>query len=267
MTALSLQVQAVGLSAPGLENWAQARQTLQGEAGYRGAADYKFPAPSKLPANERRRATPLTRLAFAACEDALQSLAEPLPSMRSVFASCSGDMDVINSICRGLCANPIALSPMQFHNSVHNAPAGYWSIAGSDHSASTSISAYDASFAAGLLESALQLHDDPSQALLLVCYDVATPAPLHAARPVSLPFASAWLLGANMRQKPLAQLQLRSEPGDLAETVLEGELEKLRLQNPAARALPLLQLLAQGQTGELILGGKRSALRVTVAAS
>ena len=189
---MQLQLLNVGLCAPGLSDWQQAQPVLRADQPWSADEAFKFPPPGRLPRNERRRATPLTRLAFAACDDALRGYQEEAPP-QSIFASCSGDMDVIDGICRGLSAEAIALSPMQFHNSVHNAPAGYWSIASADRKPSISLSAYQGTFAAGLLEAAMQLLDQPAQPVLLVCYDVATVAPMSSARAVTQAFASAWL--------------------------------------------------------------------------
>ena len=62
--------------------------------------------------------------------------------------------DITHQICEALARPEREVSPTSFHNSVHNAPAGYWSIATGSRLASTSICAYDVSFAAGLLEAA-----------------------------------------------------------------------------------------------------------------
>ncbi len=51
---------------------------------------------------------------------------EPMPA---VFACSGGDTDVINRLCSALMLPGCPVSPQQFVNSVHNAPAGYWSIA------------------------------------------------------------------------------------------------------------------------------------------
>ena len=248
MTAL--QILGVGVCAPGLPNWADAQAVLRGDTPWLGDADFKFPPPPRLPRNERRRATPLTRLAFAACDDALAAWPQAAPP-QSIFASCSGDMDVIDGICRGLSAESIALSPMQFHNSVHNAAAGYWSIASGDRKPSISLSAFDGSFAAGLMEAVMQLHEQPEQPVLMVCYDVATVSPMRSARDVSLPFASAWLLGSG-GSKGLGRLEL-SPAEKVDATACPAALEPLRCSNPAALALPLLRSVARAESAKIIV--------------
>ncbi len=246
----ALKLMAVGVCAPGLPDWQSAQPVLQGQQAWAAEEDFRFPPPPRLPRNERRRATPLTRLAFAASEDALSAWGDQAPP-QSIFASCSGDMDIIDGICRGLSAETIALSPMQFHNSVHNAPAGYWSIASADRKPSISLSAFDGSFAAGLLEASMLLTENPQQPVLLVCYDVATVAPMRSARAVSQPFASAWLLGAEA-PAALGTLQLATQSQGTA-TPCPNNLEDLRQSNPAALALPLLCAVARRKTQALLL--------------
>lgn len=258
----NMQVLGVGLCAPGLPDWSQAQAVLRGERPWLADDDFKFPPPPRLPRNERRRATPLTRLAFAACDDALINWPAGAIPPQCIFASCSGDMDIIDGICRGLSADNIALSPMQFHNSVHNAPAGYWSIASADRKPSISLSAYEGSFAAGLLEAAMQLAEQPEQTVLMVCYDVATVTPMRSARAVTQPFASAWLL-ASEQAAGLATLHLQAH-AEGAISPCDGSLESLRQSNPAALALPLLAALARGQSAKLRLPGSPQPLQLSV---
>ncbi|MEC9406730.1 MAG: beta-ketoacyl synthase chain length factor [Pseudomonadota bacterium] len=252
MSRLSIELEAVGLFAPGWPDWAAARDCLRGQAPVPDMTDVeRYPPPAGLPKNERRRSSRITRIAFAACEDALAASSRDRSALRTVFASCSGDMDIVDDICRALTREPVALSPTQFHNSVHNASAGYWGIANAARVASTSLSAYDASLAAGLVEAALQLHDQPDAPVLMVCFDVMTQPPLSLARPVSIPFAVAWLLGRDPTCS-LGQLTLNpfAAPG---ETALQGALESMRRANPAARALPLLEPVARQTAGTVTL--------------
>ncbi|MCP3850831.1 MAG: beta-ketoacyl synthase chain length factor [Gammaproteobacteria bacterium] len=68
--------------------------------------------------------------------------------------------------------------PTRFHNSAHNAPAGYWSIATKSQTASTSITAYRNSLSASLLEALMQLNasdNNQQRDCLLVCYDEIPP--------------------------------------------------------------------------------------------
>src|SRR6185437_4923435 len=99
-----------------------------------------------------------------------------------------------NEICMTLASGERQLSPTRFHNSVHNAASGYWSIAAAATSASSVLCAYDASFGAGLLEALTQVVVDRTS-VLLVAYDAGYPEPLRAARPIPDAFGVAMVLG------------------------------------------------------------------------
>jgi len=150
------------------------------------------------------------------------------------------------------------VSPQQFVNSVHNAPAGYWSIAERNNAPTMSLSAYDASFTAGLIEAAVQIRAGREQ-VLLIAYDVPAPMPLWSFRPLTAPFAVAMLLTApDVEVDALARLELRlgkdAFGDDAPETTLgQPELESLRLGNPAARSLPILEAVACQRTADLTL--------------
>ena len=107
------------------------------------------------------------------------------------------------------------VSPTRFHNSVHNAPAGYWSIATGARGPSTSLCAHESSFAAGLLEAAIQAHAEATR-VLLIAYDLPHPFPLSAVAPVSAPFGVALLLAparlGRLDRAPRARRRARRPP-------------------------------------------------------
>jgi len=92
------------------------------------------------------------------------------------------------------------ISPTRFHNSVHNVAAGYWGIATGAMSTSSVLSAFDASFGAGLLEALAQVVVDDTRTVLLAC-DTAYPEPLYSARPIPDAFGIALVLGAKPQRK------------------------------------------------------------------
>ncbi|MDB5374058.1 MAG: hypothetical protein JWP04_2700, partial [Belnapia sp.] len=166
-------------------------------------------------------------------------------ALETVFASGNGDGAVVCSILDALHAPDVAVSPTLFHNSVHNAAAGYWHIAVGSTLPSVSLGGHDGAFAAGLL-AAMGNVATRGRAVLLCAYDTPLPAPLGAVRATAFPFATACLLRPGP-EGALAALELRYvaeplPPGPPAEG-LEG-LDALALGNPAARALPLLRALA-----------------------
>ena len=153
--------------------------------------------------------------------------------------------------CLALAATPRFISPTDFHNSVNNAAAGYWSIATGARTPSTTISAYEGTFAAGLVEAWSQVLVEECDALL-VAFDLPGPAPLSSGSGIAHPAAAALLLTRQRTARSMAALSCN--PTSEGETKLEDRaLELLRLGNPAARALPLLQTLAQRLFGSLVL--------------
>jgi len=143
------------------------------------------------------------------------------------------------------------VSPTRFANSVHNAAAGYWSIATGAMAESNVLCAFDASFNAGLLEALSQVMVDGAP-VLLVAYDSEYPQPLHAKRPLPDAFGVAMVLTPQRRASSSARLDamLTDEAFD---RMADPALEALRSAIPAARSLPLLRLLAQGQAGRTVL--------------
>jgi hypothetical protein len=243
-------IDAVGLAAPGLPSWREGRATLRGETAFAAAALSPH-TPAMLPLNERRRASPVVRLAFRAAEDALQGTALPATSLATVFASAYTDLAILHRICLALAATPRFISPTDFHNSVNNAAAGYWSIATGAGTASTTISAHDGTFAEGLTEACSQVLVDGCDALL-VAFDLPGPEPLNPGASMAHPTATALVLTRERTARSMAALICTATSA--AETRLEeNALEQLRLGNPAARALPLIQKLAVQRFGSVVL--------------
>jgi hypothetical protein len=243
-------IETVGFAAPGLPTWQAARATLRGESIF-VPAPLPPHTPAMLPLNERRRATPAIRMAFRAAEDAMQGTTLSAASLATVFASSEADAVIIHRICLALTATPRLISPTDFHNSVHNAAAGYWSIAAGARAASTSICAYDGSFAAGLFEACSQVLVD-GRDVLLVAFDLSEPLPMLARRAITGSAAAALVLTREPTERSMAALTCRASAE--AETTLdESALELMRLGNPAARALPLIQSLALQRPGPVFL--------------
>ncbi len=262
---MKIWINAVGLAARGLDGWQRSQAVLRGEQPYEPRELDKY-APLLLPPNERRRATRMVRLAFRACEDMMNNARGDIAvaECAAVFASSGGDFPIVDQICTALCQPERQVSPTQFHNSVHNSAAGYWSLATGSRAPSTSLSAFDDSFYAGFLE-AVNLCTVEQIPTILAVYDIAPPEPLQSKRPVSEDFGLALLLAPQQSPGALFALEVRRMqpcPSTAAENAL---LEPLRGKNPAARALPLLELLAGKKTGEIVLSGEHSpALNIEV---
>jgi hypothetical protein len=245
-----LAIEGVALIGPGLADWAAAREVLAGRSPYVPAATV-IPAPALLPANERRRSGVTVKVALAAGAAALAACGREPAGMASVFASSAADGDTCHAICEQLAGSDRMISPTRFHNSVHNAPAGYWSIATRSMAPSTSVCAFDASFGAGLLEAAA-LVLARGDAVLLIAYDAPYPEPLRTKRPVPDAFGLGMVLAPAGSARAQSELRLQLGEG-LPAALADPALEALRRTIPTARALPLLGLLARGERGTAAL--------------
>lgn len=245
-------VESVGLAAPGLDGWTASLPILRGE---QACVLQELPAyqPNLLPPNERRRATAAVRLAFRVAEYAVSRSEFSPAEFASVFASSEADTGILHRLCTALADEARAVSPTDFHNSVHNAAAGYWSIATAAKLSSVSLSAYDASFTVGLIEAMTLVHGDDCKALL-VAYDIRPPEPLFTVRPLTQPVGVALVLTPQRSSRSLATLELAPATAEVS-TMKDAVLEDLRCSNPAGRALPLLALLATQQAGDVVLSG------------
>lgn len=249
-TIAPLYLRAIGLAAPGLPDWARGREVLAGAQPWAAQEEAPY-APQLLPPNERRRAPPGVRYAFRAGEDARANSGIDFSTLAAVFASSDSDLTVMDRINTVLAEPVRAVSPTDFHNSVHNAASGYWSIATACRQPSTAVGGHDGSFAMGLLEAAALAHGDGLD-VLLVAFDVVPPPLLQAVRPLACAGSIALVLSAAPTGDGLAQLRLALV--DEAETALEdAALESLRAGNPALRGLPLLRAVARGESARLVL--------------
>jgi hypothetical protein len=248
--SLSAYVEGVGILGPGLRNWHGAAAVLSDRAPYEPAATVVSP-PAILPAAERRRTGRVVQLAVGVAVEATTHAAADPAQLPSVFASSGGDGQNCHAICVALAAEGREMSPIRFSNSVHNAAAGYWSIATAAMTASTVLNAFDGSFAAGMLEAVAQVAVS-GRPVLLVAYDCEYPEPLHSKRPLPDAFAIGLVLAPARSGGSLARVEAALT--DCAPHALpEPRLEALRKSIPAARGLSLLRRLALRSGGVVVV--------------
>jgi hypothetical protein len=250
---LTVYVEGIGLRGPGLESWSEAAAVLSGRTAYM-PAPFVTPSIDLLPPAERRRVGDTVKLALCVAQAAVKETGRDAASLATVFTSSGGDGETIHNILETLTTETRELSPTRFHNSVHNAPSGYWALAMECREPSTTICAHDWSFGAGLLEAAAQAVAD-ARAVAVIAYDNKYPEPLNAARPIHGGFGLALVLAPEQTPAAAARLDISVCTEMKAESAMTGEdeLERLRLGNPAARSLPLLAAIARGQRETVIL--------------
>lgn len=254
-------IDGIACLAPGLADWTSTRAVLRGEQSYIPAATV-LPPPLLLPAAERRRASRIVKLALALGD---QASADTDPTtLATVFTSSSADGHNCHALCEQLAGDDRQISPTRFHNSVHNAAAGYWSIAARSMEPCQVICAHDASFGAGLIDAMAQIAVD-RHPVLLIAYDAEYPEPLYGKRPIPDAGGIALLLGPRRNKRSLAAIRL-TMTADPPTGLAEPALEALRLAIPALRGLPLLRQLACRENGRTVidyLPPQQLALEVT----
>ncbi len=185
----------------------------------------------------------------------MRSGVHDIAQLATVFASSDADMMVSHRLCTALAQSQRLVSPTDFHNSVHNAPSGYWHIGARSQWASSAIAGHDHSFAAGLLEAMTQTQAD-RQPTLLLCYDAPAPEPLLEKRPLTSAFAVALLCMPEVSPRSIASLTVEALHAG-SETHLSDAWETLRVSNPAGRSLPLLLSIAKHESA--LINIRRSA--------
>ena len=246
-------VAGIGLLGPGLAGWPASRPVLCGEVPFQ-PVEFPLPQVVRLPAAERRRTGAAVKLAIATGLEALTHAGCDAANMATVFTSSGSDGDTIDAILTVLATDQREVSPTRFHNSVHNAPSGYWALACAATAPSTSLCGFDGSFAIGLLDAAAQTIVE-NRAVTLIAYDLSYPEPLHAVRGIGASFGVALVLTPQRTAGSLAELSIRLSHGAYGTVLADSGLEALRLNNPAARSLPLLLAIASGGGGNVAIEG------------
>lgn len=249
-TTLACRIVAQGAWGQNFRNWADLSNLLQGgeftEDGLKG------PKPEIIPANERRRAPLPVRLAVDSSWQATQSSPYDADELRCVFVSSLGDTQLTDYMCRALAGEIKQLSPTKFHNSVHNAAAGYWTISTGCMRAANSIAGYEESVPLTLLEAMTQVCSE-NKPILLTFYDAPVSPVLQSLLKNKQPFAFSMVLA------PTTASQEENQRGQLIEMeLLERRVEWPELKvsslqeyyatNPTAKILPLLSAAAAAQT-------------------
>lgn len=174
-------VNGVALWAPRIPGWEVAAPVLRGEAP---AAEQPAPrpAPSLLAPTERRRAPDTVAIALEVAVRACESAGVDPRDVASVFACTEGDLAINDYMSETLARTPTLVSPIRFHNSVHNAAAGYWTIGTGCHQPYTALTARQDTFGEGLLEALVQAQAS-GHPTLLAAYDIEARGPLASVAP------------------------------------------------------------------------------------
>lgn len=140
-------------------------------------ANTELTAIQDIPAIQRRRLSPLAKIALHTAKTVLQQHQGEIDYI--VWSSCYGDEQTTLSIMQNIAQDELP-SPAQFSTSVHNAISGLYSILYQDNTPATSLSSMPHhSWQDALLEaySYLQIHHKKNA--LIVYYDAPLPDVYH----------------------------------------------------------------------------------------
>ncbi len=244
--ALKCKIAGTGAWGSYFENWS-ALQALLGGADL-PEAKLKSPKPGIIPANERRRAPLPVKLAVESSWQATQDAGVEPNTLTCVFVSGLGDTDLTDYMCKTLASEHKELSPTKFHNSVHNAPAGYWTISTGTMSAANSVAGYEESVSLTILEAMIQCETE-NVPMLLTFYDAPVADILTPVLPNQETFAFSLVIyphDADVEGQVLTAMVNQQE--DASWPALNADstyLTEMYAQNPAAKILCVAELLNQ----------------------
>jgi Beta-ketoacyl synthase, N-terminal domain len=243
-------IDGVALWAPTLPGWEGARAAFCGDG--RSVDPARRPSPQLLPAAERRRAPDSVALALEVASHAVARSGVDPHELLSVFTSAHGDLAINDYLCRTLVEAPTSISPTKFHNSVHNAASGYWTIATGCMRPSIAMSAFECSFAAGLLEALTQSAAEDAP-VLLVGYDVAACGALISTNDSRGFLAVALVIVPRRGERTVAEIEWSLTKGPSEPVALRSEAALPLASNAMADALPLFEALALREAGDLTM--------------
>jgi hypothetical protein len=262
MKRLTCNISAVGCWGHGFTNWPELSDLLatKMESGSdtpikKNELIFLSPKLEIIPPNERRRAPLPVKLAVESSWQATQSADIDPKHLACVFVSGLGDTQLTDYMCKVLATELKQLSPTKFHNSVHNAAAGYWTISTGCMKAANSVAGFKNSVSLALLEAVIQcVHENTP--ILITFYDV----PIAQIQQPLFPNANEHPLSVSLIIEPLQDNSISPtlELAVINETtvwptlnvgILQNDYEK----NPTAKIFALLKMLAEAKTNTIRL--------------
>ena len=247
-TELKCKIAGVGAWGSHFASWDELKGLLHGDTT--PETKNKGPKPAVIPANERRRAPLPVRLAVESSWQATQSAGIAPDSLTCVFASGLGDTDLTDYMCKTLASEHKELSPTKFHNSVHNAPAGYWTISTGTMRAANSVAGFEQSVSLTLLEAMVQCESE-GVPLLVTLYDAPVADVLKPLLANQQAFAFSLIvlpMSSDMDGIPVSAKVTSEKSVTWPQLTSQNPyIRSLYAENPSAKILCLAELLSQTQ--------------------
>lgn len=239
----TVEIAGLGAWSPAFADWASFCSGLRSGAW---STDVVL-QPELIPQRERRRAPQLVKMAIEVMDQACKMADMNADDVAVVFSSAMGDMQITDNLCRALGATPKLVSPTQFHNSVHNAAPGYWSITTGAFTPATAVSAHEHTASMAFLEAAIQVVEENTP-VVLVTQEIAAPFPLFDICPSEQAFSAAFLLTPpGYGSVGICSLDFCVTEGAEDWRELDPRLSPKLASNFGARLLPLLTAIADGE--------------------
>ena len=249
MTQGVVYIEGVGLWSPRLPGWSSARAILRGEEA--APAPASRPTPALLAPTERRRAPDTVAVALEVAAAACAHSGRDPRELPSVFASTYGDVVLSHQLSDTLAKTPLLTSPTRFHNSVHNAAAGYWAIATGCFQPYTALAAQECTFAAGLLTAVAHALTE-QKPVLYVVYDIEPCGPLATVISTRGVLGAALVLAPQRCERVLGRLEWRVSARERPETRARPDNDALVAGHALARSLSLFEALADGIPRDIV---------------
>ena len=149
------------------------------------------------------------------------------------------------NMCKVLATENMQLSPTKFHNSVHNAAAGYWTISTGCMKAANSVAGFNESVSLTLLEAITQCVNE-NIPVLLTFYDAPASEMLKPLLKNEQAFAASFIIEPFDEESTTTQLSIKvsDESCNWPKIELCESLQKTYTENPVARVLALLNAFA-----------------------
>ncbi len=202
--------------------------------------------PTLISPRERRRAPQLVKMAIEVMDQACKMASLSPSDVAVVFSSAMGDMQITDYMCRALAETPKLISPTRFHNSVHNAAPGYWSITTGAFTPTSAVSGHEHTATVAFVEAAIQVIEENTP-VVLVTQEVAAPIPLFDACPSEQAFSAAFLMTpAGFSETATCSVEFSVLPETTAWPAADSRLKGDYESSFGARLLPLMTAIADG---------------------
>jgi len=243
MSVIGFQILGIGAWGSTFQNWNELSDILVGNSeGEEGAAI--APKPEVIPANERRRAPLPVRLAVESSWQATQNAGLDPVELPCVFVSGIGDTQLTDYMCKVLAGENKALSPTKFHNSVHNAAAGYWTISTGCMQAANSVAGYQESVSLTIMEALIQCQSE-NKPILLTFYDAPSSEVLKELLKNEESFSTSLVIApkgwSDKHNNYTASIE--NQGCEWPKLKSTARLENIYSTNPTAKILALLKMV------------------------